>query len=193
MRNIYRGIDCYMPKIQVVSMGSSSSLSAASALKSAYSGYDKAVTSLALATYTLANLHNVEVETFSSAAKTVAYCISSICQLLFFRIFSLICVPCLQDCLLKEARISQPDFMRRLQEVAPTVPGKAWRLADEMRDDSRMFASAGLHPGCQDAAAHTFDRLAHFKEAASGTVPLSAVAQSLQKNSRGPSEESTRA
>jgi hypothetical protein len=98
------------------------------------------------------------------------------------------CVPCLQDWLLKEARIAQPDFMRRLQEVAPTVPGKAWRLADEMRDDSRMFAAAGWHPGCQDAAADTFDRLAHFKEAASGIVPLSAVARSLQKNSRGPSD-----
>jgi hypothetical protein len=53
-------------------MGSSSSSSAASALKSVYSGYDKAVTSLAIATYTLANLHNVEVKTFSSAAKAVA-------------------------------------------------------------------------------------------------------------------------
>jgi hypothetical protein len=35
----------------------------------------------------------------------------------------------LQDWLLKEAQISQPDFMRRLQEVAPTVPRKAWRFA----------------------------------------------------------------
>jgi hypothetical protein len=88
----------------------------------------------------------------------------------------------LQDWLLKEAQISQPDFMRRLQEVAPTVPGKAWRFADEMREDGRMFAAAGLHPGCQDAAADTFDRLAHFKDAASGAVPLAVMAQSLQQN-----------
>jgi hypothetical protein len=88
----------------------------------------------------------------------------------------------LQDWLLKEAQISQPDFIRRLQEVAPTVPGKAWRLADEMREDGRMFAAAGLHPGCQEAAADTFDRLAHFKDAASGAVPLAVMAQSVQQN-----------
>jgi hypothetical protein len=46
---------------KVISMGGSSSPSAASALKSAYSGYDKAVTSLAITTHALANLHNVEV------------------------------------------------------------------------------------------------------------------------------------
>jgi hypothetical protein len=63
----------------------------------------------------------------------------------------------LQHWLLKEAQISQPDFMRQLQEVAPTVPRKAWRFADEMRDDGRMFAAAGLHPGCQEAAADAFD------------------------------------
>ena len=45
----------------MISMGGSSSPSAASALKSAYSGYDKAVTSLAITTHALANLHNVEV------------------------------------------------------------------------------------------------------------------------------------
>ena len=73
--------------------------------------------------------------------------------------------------------------MRRLQEVAPTVPGKARRFADEMREDGRMFAAAGLHPGCQEAAADTFDRLAHFKDAA-GTVPLEVMAQNLQKNSK---------
>jgi hypothetical protein len=88
----------------------------------------------------------------------------------------------LQDWLLKEAQISQPDFMRRLQEVAPTVPGKAWRFVDEMREDGRMFAAAGLHPGCQEAAADTFDRLAHYKDAASGAVSLSVMAQSLQQN-----------
>ncbi len=87
----------------------------------------------------------------------------------------------LQDWLLNEAQISQPDFIRRLQEVAPTVPGKAWRFADEMREDGRMFAAAGLHPGCQEAAADTFDRLAHFKDAASGAVPLAVMAQSLQQ------------
>ncbi len=52
----------------------------------------------------------------------------------------------LQNWLFKEAQTSQPDFMRRLQEVAPAVPGKAWRFVDE---DSRMFTAAGLHPGCQ--------------------------------------------
>ena len=46
----------------------------------------------------------------------------------------------------------------------------------------RMFAAAGLHPGCQEAAADTFDRLAHFKDAASGAVPLAVMAQSLQQN-----------
>jgi hypothetical protein len=42
-------------------MGGSSSPSAASALRSAYSGYDKAVTSLAVTTHAVANLLNVEV------------------------------------------------------------------------------------------------------------------------------------
>jgi hypothetical protein len=50
-----------------------------------------------------------------------------------------------------------------------------------MREDGRMFAAAGLHPGCQEAAADTFDRLAHFKDAASGAVPLAVMAQSLQQ------------
>ena len=63
-------------------MGGSSSSSAASALKSAYSGYDKAVTSLAIATHTLATLHNVEVpsrDNVTCAADVhVTYCIALI-------------------------------------------------------------------------------------------------------------------
>ncbi len=159
-------------------MGSSSSSIAASALKSAYSGYDKAVTSLAIATHTVASLHNVEVPSHLLLMCPTAslFCFAS-------PHFSSTSHFCKKDWLVKEARISQLDFMRRLQEVAPTVPGKAWRLADEMIDDSRMFAAAGLHPGCQDAAADTFERLAHFKDAASGTVSLSDMAQSLQKKS----------
>ncbi len=42
-------------------MGGSSRSSVASALKSTNSGYDKAVTSLAIMTQALATLHNVEV------------------------------------------------------------------------------------------------------------------------------------
>jgi len=47
-----------------------------------------------------------------------------------------------------------------------------------------VIAAAGLHAGCQDAAADTFERVAHLKGAASGAVPVSAVVQSLQKNSK---------
>jgi hypothetical protein len=45
-----------------------------------------------------------------------------------------------------------------------------------------MYAAAGLHPGFHDAAADTFDRLAHFKDAASGSVPLSVMVQSIHQN-----------
>lgn len=90
----------------------------------------------------------------------------------------------MQEWLIREAKISQPDLMRRLDQVSPTVPGKAWRFADEMRDDSRMFTAAGLHPGCQDAAAETFERLAHFKDAPSGAVPLALMGQCLIGNSK---------
>ena len=51
-------------------MGNSSGLVAASALKSVYSGYDKAVTSLALATHTLAAVSNVQV---TSCCDTILY------------------------------------------------------------------------------------------------------------------------
>ena len=83
---------------------------------------------------------------------------------------------------MNEAHKSQPDLVRRLEQVAPSVAGKAWRFADEMRDDGRMYAAAGLHPGFHDAAADTFDRLAHFKDAASGSVPLSVMVQSIHQN-----------
>jgi hypothetical protein len=52
-----------------------------------------------------------------------------------------------------------------------------------MRDDGRMFAAAGLHRGFHDAAADTFDRLAHFKDAA-GEISLSDMAQSLLPSSK---------
>ncbi len=149
-------------------MGKCSGLSAASALKSVYSGYDKAVTSLAIASHALSSLHGVQV-TFpraNAAARTFHPPDRT------------------QDWLLKEAKISQPDFMRRLDQVSPTIPGKAWRLADEMRDDSRMFAAAGLHPGSQIAAADTFERLAHFKDAGSGAVSLAEMGQCLLSDSQ---------
>lgn len=47
-----------------------------------------------------------------------------------------------------------------------------------------VIAAAGLHAGCQDAAADTFERVAHLKGAASGAVPVSAMVQSLQMNSK---------
>lgn len=88
---------CTVADLEVVSMGDESSLASASLLKALYSGYDKTVTALVMASHALA--------TEAGIASWVV----------------------------QECRRSQPDYIRRIEEVVPTVPGKAWRFVDEMQ------------------------------------------------------------
>jgi hypothetical protein len=67
------------------------------------------------------------------------------------------------DALVAEWSISQPDLARRCEQAATANSAKAWRFVGEMEEIARTFASAGLPDGFAAAAAEVYRRLAPFK------------------------------
>lgn len=71
----------------------------------------------------------------------------------------------IEQTLLQEWAVSQPDLADRSQRNSHQSAGKAWRYAGEMREISRSFEEQGLPGGFHAGAAELFEALAPFKNA----------------------------
>ena len=68
------------------------------------------------------------------------------------------------DALLREWAISQPDLPNRSEGAARGTASKAWRFVGEMHEIADTFATAGLPGNFHRAAAEIYARMACFKD-----------------------------
>ncbi len=85
----------------------------------------------------------------------------------------------IEDALLEEWAISQPELAARSVRAAAGAAPKAWRHAGEMREIAATFERAGLPPGFHEAAAAIYDRLGDFKDRADPPPGLSEVIEAI--------------
>jgi 3-hydroxyisobutyrate dehydrogenase-like beta-hydroxyacid dehydrogenase len=69
------------------------------------------------------------------------------------------------EALLGEWRISQPQLPKRSEDAVTGNARKAWRFVGEMEEIAATFASAGLPDGFHQAAAEIYRRLSRYKDA----------------------------
>ena len=91
----------------------------------------------------------------------------------------------IDQALLEEWSISQPDLERRCQRAAAVAVPKMWRYVGEMEEIAETFRAAGLPGGFHLAAAEICQRLAPFKDQTepAPTVPsvVAAIRGGLEK------------
>jgi 3-hydroxyisobutyrate dehydrogenase-like beta-hydroxyacid dehydrogenase len=68
-----------------------------------------------------------------------------------------------EDALLEEWHVSQPDLVRRSESGPLRSAPKAWRFVAEMDEIAATFAAAGLPDGFHQAASEIYRRLERFK------------------------------
>jgi 3-hydroxyisobutyrate dehydrogenase-like beta-hydroxyacid dehydrogenase len=83
--------------------------------------------------------------------------------------------------LLDEWRLSQPQLERRCLQAAGVATPKAWRYVGEMEEIAATFETAGLPAGFHAAAADVFARLASFKDVTNPPLTVATVVDALRK------------
>lgn len=68
------------------------------------------------------------------------------------------------EALVAEWRLSQPDLPGRSEDAARSTARKAWRFVGEMEEIAATFTAAGLPGGFHEAAAEVYRRLAPYKD-----------------------------
>jgi 3-hydroxyisobutyrate dehydrogenase-like beta-hydroxyacid dehydrogenase len=81
--------------------------------------------------------------------------------------------------LLQEWAISQPDLERRSIRAAGVAAPKAWRYVGEMEEIAATLAAAGLPSGFHNAAADLYARLTPFKDMTDPGPTVTAVVEAL--------------
>jgi 3-hydroxyisobutyrate dehydrogenase-like beta-hydroxyacid dehydrogenase len=69
----------------------------------------------------------------------------------------------IEEYLLNEWSLSQPDLERRCETEGAVAASKAWRFNGEMREIASTMQSASLPPQMHEGAAAIYDRLQNFK------------------------------
>ena len=91
----------------------------------------------------------------------------------------------IDQALLQEWSVSQPELERRCQRAAAVAVPKMWRYVGEMEEIAETFRTAGLPGGFHLAAAEICQRLALFKDQTepAPTVPsvVAAIRGGLEK------------
>lgn len=88
------------------------------------------------------------------------------------------------EALLAEWSLSQPDLARRSLRAAAVAAPKAWRYVGEMREIAATFERAGLPTGFHHAAADLFERLTPFKDCTNEPPTVAAVTEAVLGASR---------
>jgi 3-hydroxyisobutyrate dehydrogenase-like beta-hydroxyacid dehydrogenase len=84
------------------------------------------------------------------------------------------------DALLEEWRISQPQLEKRCDRAAAVATPKAWRYVGEMEEIAEAFAIAGLPGGFHKAAAELCARLESFKDRTDPAPTIAEVIETLR-------------
>jgi 3-hydroxyisobutyrate dehydrogenase-like beta-hydroxyacid dehydrogenase len=84
------------------------------------------------------------------------------------------------DALLEEWRISQPQLEKRCDRAAAVATPKAWRYVGEMEEIAEAFEDAGLPGGFHKAAAELCARLDSFKDRTDPAPTIAEVIESLR-------------
>ena len=85
------------------------------------------------------------------------------------------------EALLAEWKISQPDLERRSVQAAAVAAPKAWRYVGEMREIAATFELSGLPTGFHNAAADLYERLAPFKDSTEPPPTVAGVVEALSR------------
>ena len=81
----------------------------------------------------------------------------------------------IDQALLQEWSISQPELERRCQRAAAVAVPKMWRYVGEMEEIAETFRTAGLPGGFHLAAAEICQRLAPFKDQTEPALTIPSV------------------
>jgi hypothetical protein len=87
-----------------------------------------------------------------------------------------------EEALLSEWRLSQPDLEARSEWAASFTAPRAWRYAGEMDEHARSFADVGVPGTFHTAASEVFAKLASFKDAEEVSVDDALGAIGGEKN-----------
>lgn len=85
--------------------------------------------------------------------------------------------------LLEEWSISQPELARRCDRAAAVAVPKMWRYIGEMEEIAETFRAAGLPGGFHLAAAEICQRLTSFKDQTDPTPTLPGVVAAIRRGS----------
>jgi 3-hydroxyisobutyrate dehydrogenase-like beta-hydroxyacid dehydrogenase len=88
------------------------------------------------------------------------------------------------EALLAEWALSQPDVAARSERAVNDNARKAWRFVGEMDEDARALAQAGLPAGFHEAAGDIYQRLAAYKDTATPPAVADALAELLKRRRR---------
>jgi len=116
----------------------------------------------------------------SASALKIAYGAWTKCSdALILAIRALAAMEGVDEALLEEWALSQPDLERRSIRAAAVATPKAWRYVGEMREIAATFEVAGLPTGFHDAAIDIYERLAPFKNCTDLPPAVTAVVDAL--------------
>ena len=135
----------------------------------------------ALFTDSMLDAKTIGTEPGAASALKVAYAAWTKCTdalLLAIRTFA--AAEGVDQALLQEWAISQPDLDRRSQQAAAVATPKAWRYVGEMKEIAGTFEAAGLPAGFHDAAAELWERLAPFKDQTNPAPAITDVIDTLR-------------
>jgi 3-hydroxyisobutyrate dehydrogenase-like beta-hydroxyacid dehydrogenase len=85
------------------------------------------------------------------------------------------------EALLAEWKLSQPDVPARSERAVHDSARKAWRFVGEMEEDARALARVGLPAGFHEAAADVFQRLEGYKDTPAPPAVAEALAALLKR------------
>ena len=85
------------------------------------------------------------------------------------------------EALLAEWKISQPDVVARSDRAVNDNARKAWRFVGEMEEDARALAAVGLPGGFHEAAGDLYQRLAAYKDTPTPPSVAEALATLLKR------------
>jgi 3-hydroxyisobutyrate dehydrogenase-like beta-hydroxyacid dehydrogenase len=88
------------------------------------------------------------------------------------------------EALLAEWALSQPELPPRSERAVNDNARKAWRFVGEMDEDARALAQVGLPAGFHEAAGDIYQRLAAYKETATPPAVADALAEVLKRRGR---------
>ena len=87
------------------------------------------------------------------------------------------------NALLEEWRVSQPQLEKRCDRAAAMATPKAWRYVGEMEEIAEAFEKAGLPGGFHKAAAELCERLESFKDRTDPAPTIAEVVETLRGSS----------